>query len=324
MNLRPTALELAQSHALVRAATLRLLALAVPTHEPPQLQRGFWLGVAVLAAALGGLGLILWIAANWDSLGRSGRFALLQSFVLAMLLGAWSRQPLRAPLGLMALLGTGALFAYFGQTYQTGADPWQLFALWAAIALPLCLAVRSDVLWLPWVVVVMTAISLWMQAHTGHSWRVQPDDLRVHLTGWAIALALVAALGRTWARVTNAGAWSWRMAATLWVCMVTLTALGGLFVRPVAPHYAAGLLLLAAWALWLCTRRGFEIYGLSAAAFGINALALCGIARELLAQANHDPIGALLLMGLASAVLLAATVQIILRLARRRAAELTP
>src|ERR1700752_2063305 len=32
---------------------------------------------ALVAAALGGFGLILWIAANWDSLGRYGRFALL-------------------------------------------------------------------------------------------------------------------------------------------------------------------------------------------------------------------------------------------------------
>ena len=44
---------------------------------------------------------------------------------------------LPVPMGLLAMLGMGALFAYFGQTYQTGADPWQLFALWAALSLPL-------------------------------------------------------------------------------------------------------------------------------------------------------------------------------------------
>ena len=60
---------------------------------------------------------------------------------------------------------------------------WQLFAVWAALALPLCLAARSDVLWAPWALVAMTGISLWVHAHTGHRWRVQPDDLAAHLLG---------------------------------------------------------------------------------------------------------------------------------------------
>jgi hypothetical protein len=50
----------------------------------------------------------------------------------------------RTPLSLLALLNIGGLFAYFGQTYQTGADPWQLFSLWAALSLPLCLSVRGE------------------------------------------------------------------------------------------------------------------------------------------------------------------------------------
>ena len=86
-----------------------------------------------------------------------------------MAVGAAWRPAARAPLALLALLGIGGLFAYFGQTYQTGADPWQLFAWWAALALPLCLGVRSDVLWAPWAAVAVGAISLWVHAHTGKS-----------------------------------------------------------------------------------------------------------------------------------------------------------
>ncbi|MBK6999474.1 MAG: DUF2157 domain-containing protein [Rhodoferax sp.] len=90
--------------------------------EPADL--ALWLprGVAVLAAALGGLGVVMWIAANWESMGRVGHFALLQGLVLASGLGAGLIQAARLPLGLLAMLGIGALFAYFGQTYQTGAD----------------------------------------------------------------------------------------------------------------------------------------------------------------------------------------------------------
>ncbi len=64
---------------------------------------------------------MVWIAANWESLGRFMRFALLQGFVQAMCAGAAFRAGARAPLAMLALLGTGALFAYFGQTYQKGA-----------------------------------------------------------------------------------------------------------------------------------------------------------------------------------------------------------
>ena len=31
-------------------------------------------------------------------------------------------------MALLAMLNIGGLFAFFGQTFQTGADPWQLFA----------------------------------------------------------------------------------------------------------------------------------------------------------------------------------------------------
>ncbi len=46
--------------------------------EPADL--ALWLprGVAVPAAAPGGLGVVMWIAANWESMGRVGHFALLQ------------------------------------------------------------------------------------------------------------------------------------------------------------------------------------------------------------------------------------------------------
>jgi uncharacterized membrane protein len=316
MNLRLAVYQLAAANRLGSDATARLLSLAGLDTEPQSLVARFWRTVAVLGAALGGLGIVMWLAANWDTLGRGGRFALLQGLVAVMLLGAAWRRPLRAPLGLLALLGIGGLFAYFGQTYQTGADPWQLFALWAVLALPLCLAVRSDVLWTPWAVVVMTGISLWTQAHTGHSWRVHPEDLPSHLIGFGASALLVLLMSTVARRWTGAGPWALRTASTLFVIAVTLTALGGLFSTPIAPHYTLGLVLLVAAAAWLSTRRGFEIFALSAVALGLNALVLCGLARVLFDTNKGDAIGSLLVMGLVSAGLLAASVHGILRLSR--------
>ena len=89
MNLRTAWLALVQHHALDRPAALQLESLA-PWHEPPpQLQRHLWRTVAVLAAALGGLGIVMWIASNWDTLGRPARFATREGKIAEDDVKAW-------------------------------------------------------------------------------------------------------------------------------------------------------------------------------------------------------------------------------------------
>jgi len=316
MNLRPVVHEWIARHALAPAPARQLVQLAGLEAEPSGLARALPRGVAVAGAALIGLGGVLWVAANWDDFGRFGRFALLQAVGLAAGAGAMARPAWRAPLGLAALLFIGALFAYFGQTYQTGADPWSLFALWAALALPLALGVRSDVVWAPWALVAMAAVSLWTHAHTGHRWRVEPGDLGAYAIAFAAVLAVVALLGRGAARVTGAGAWSLRTAATLAVVMVTLTALGGLFASTVAPHYLLGVLVLAGAAAAFSRRAAFDVFVLSALALGLVSLLVAGAGRLLLDAGGRDPLGPLLLLGLVAMGLLAAAVSGILRLSR--------
>ncbi len=319
MDLRLALHELEAAQGLDAQASRRLQALAGLGDEPRALKRWLPLGLAVLAAALLGLGLIFWIAANWETLGRFGRFAVLQGAIVAMGIGALARPAWRAPLALVVLLATGALFAYFGQTYQTGADPWQLFALWAALALPLAL-VRSDLLWAPWALIAFVAIALWIHAHTGHRWRVEPDDLAVHLFGWAAAGAIVLAMSALARRITGAGVWALRTAVTLAVVVITSTALAGLFSRSVATHYGFGLLVLAALAAAFVPRRAFDVFALSAVALGLNTLAVAGLGRLLFENAHGDPIGRLFLLGALAAGMLAASVNGVLRLARAHAA----
>lgn len=311
--------QLAQDHRLDASGRARLLALAGLSGEPPDAGRRVWQAVAVLAGALVGLGLVMWVAANWDDFGRAGRFWLLQAVVVALGLGAATRPALRAPLGLLTLLAVGALWAYFGQTYQTGADAWQLFALWAALTLPLALGARHDVVWAPWALVAVVGVSLWVQAHTGHAWRVQPGDLPVHAAGWAGLGALCLLLSPTWAHHTGAGPWAHRTAITLATVAITLTALGGLFHDTIAPHYPLGLVLLVLAAGWLSRPAHWEVFGLSAAALGINALVAGGLARVLFERGGGDTIGRLLFIGLVSATVLALSVQWILRRVRTAA-----
>ena len=322
MNLRLDLYDLAARHRLDAAGIRRLQELAGFAAEPPGVAHWLPRVIAVLAAALAGFGLILWIAANWDTLGRVGRFALLQGAVLAAGLGALLRPAARVPLALLAMLGIGGLFAYFGQTYQTGADPWQLFALWAVLTLPLCLGLRSDLLWSPWALIVMTAISLWVHAHTGHRWRVEPGDLAAHLAGWSAALLVLGFLSSPLQRFTGAGVWALRTAATLAVVIITLTALGGLFSRSVGTHYAFGLIVLAVAAAAFAARSSFDVFALSAVALGLNTLLVAGLGRLLFENSRGgDAIGSLFLLGAVAAGLLAASVNGVLRLSRYHASQ---
>jgi uncharacterized membrane protein len=316
MNLRPPLFDLAIRYRLDGPAARRLFQLAGLDAEPAGLDRWLPRGTALLAAALAGLGLILWVAANWDALGRIGQFALLQGLVLAAGVGALVLPAGRPALGLLALLAIGGLLAFLGQTYQTGADPWQLFAWWCLLALPLAFAVRSDVLWTPWALVAMTAIALWAQAHGSRSWAVGPDDPAVLAWAWGAALLVVGALGPAARRFTGAGLWSLRLAATLAVALVTFTALSGLFFGDSLARYGLGLLVLTAAALVLVLPRVFELGTLSAVVLGLDTLLTAGLGHWLFREASWgDDIGRLFVLGLFAAGLLALSVTVLLRLA---------
>ncbi|WP_298412953.1 DUF2157 domain-containing protein [Janthinobacterium sp.] len=321
MDLRLAVYQLASAHALDAQQTRQLQEVAGFQREPARL--AYWLprGVAVLGAALLGMGLICWVAANWEELGRMGRFALLQGVLAAACVGAFTVPKARVPLLLLALLAIGGLFAYFGQTYQTGADPWQLFALWAALALPLCLVARSDVLWTPWMLIFSTAAALWMQAHAHHSWRIDSADLSIFVSGWLAVLLACALVSPLLARWTGAGSWALRLGLVLATILITGTAVSALFGSEVESPYWAGLGLLAVAGVLLATRRLFDVFGLSAVALGLNTLLVWGLGYMLFnGGGNGDGIGRLVMLGLFAAVLLALTVQGILWRTRQEAA----
>lgn len=325
MSQRTSLFSLAARHRLDAAATRRLFELAGLQGEPAALSLWLPRGVALLAAALVGLGLVLWVAANWDALGRVAQFALLQGAVLAGCMGALaipgSRSAPRQAAALLALLAIGGLLAYFGQTYQTGADPWQLFAWWGLLALPLALALRSDALWTPWALVAMAAVALWAQAHAGHGWFWSgfraPDALKVYTLAWGGGALIVAGLSPVLRPLTGAGLWSMRTAATLAVALVTFSGLIALFVDETLPTYWLGLLVLAVSSLVMALPGAFEIGVLSAVALGLDTLLVAGLARWLLEDRyGGEPIAQLFVLGLAAAGLLAASVAVLLRLAR--------
>lgn len=318
MSLRNLSYELAHQHRLDPHQYAALAEAAGLHAEPAGALTWLIRTVTVVAGALLGLGSILWVAANWDSLGRIGQFVLLQSLVGAAALAGLVLRPGRAALLLLALLAQGGLLAYFGQTYQTGADPWQLFALWAALALPLGLAARSDVVWAPWSLVVTVGIALWLHAHQGRALTAEHASSLAYVAAWAACFTVAAGLSR-WPpaqRHTGAGTWSFRTAITLACLMVGATGLSALFSHDVRPAYALALLVLVAAALLLVRAGIIDVLALSAIGLAVDGLLICGLGRWLLNLGSNDPIFSLLFLGLTAAGLVAATVWAILRLTR--------
>lgn len=315
---RAQVLALAARHTLSAAQYHDLSALAGLDAPPEHLALRSLRLASLLAAGLFGFGVLLWLAANWASIPRLGKFGLLQGLILAACLGAWLKPAARSPLLLLAFFAIGGLFAYFGQTYQTGADAWQLFALWAALSLPLVWAARSDVLWCPWMLVAMSAISLWVSANTGWQWRVTPAVMRAHYLGWAAAAALVMVSG-PWSPVARAGGigpWGLRTAALLACLLLLGVSLPTLFGRETALAYYVALLVCVAALAGLWRGERGDAYLMSMIGLTLDVLLICGFVKAFF-DWRRDTIASFFTVGMLSATVVGLTVwAIMLRLRR--------
>lgn len=115
-------------------------------------------------------GIVTFFAANWQDMGRFGRFLLVDALLILTFVVTW-RLKLSSVGGRAALFGAavlvGVLLAIVGQTYQTGADTFELFAAWALLILPWTLLARFSTLWLLWIGLTNLAIALYFDAYGG-------------------------------------------------------------------------------------------------------------------------------------------------------------
>ena len=117
-----------------------------------------------MAGALVGFAIVLWIAANWQSIDKFQKFTIVAAVIFFAALASVSVPRVRAAATLLGVLALGGLLALYGQVYQVSSDTYVLFAVWSAVALPWTGAARSDAAWSLWVLIALTAISLWASA----------------------------------------------------------------------------------------------------------------------------------------------------------------
>ncbi len=217
-----------------------------------------------LSALALGFALLFFIAYNWTAMGRIGRFVLVElALVIALGVYFWQGgkgRAAQASLFTSALL-VGGLLALFGQTYQTGADPWQLFFTWSLMILPWALIAQLPALWL-------LVIGLWNMAASLHHqtfnavWLLQGEAS----LAWALLFINSAALivwevaGRrlTW---LDTG-WPQRLLATGAGVAATSLALIDIFNESVSGKLVAYLLVLCAM-YWVYRRLKPDLFMLA-------------------------------------------------------------
>jgi uncharacterized membrane protein len=202
------------------------------------------LGVGQLLA-----GVVFFFAYNWNDLSDIAKFAVIE-VALAVAVGGALLAGLDRAFGQMLLIAasvlTGVLLAVIGQVYQTGADVFELFAVWAVFILPWTIISRHPVHWLLWLVVAEVAFVLYAEQVLVPI-EDMPEELIWVMAGATIALALAA---REWA-VQRGMAWL----AAHWTRLVLLfAAIAALFAPAAAQMFdvdnlKAGAVCVAAFLL---------------------------------------------------------------------------
>jgi uncharacterized membrane protein len=259
------------------------------------LDRMFLFAGTILTAA----GVIFFLAFNWNELGRMAKFALVEALLAVTLVFVW-RLGVERPSGRAALLGaalfTGALLALIGQTYQTGADTFELFGVWAVAILPWTLVARFPPLWLAWLLIVNLAAYLYLGTFRGPLWFFSGTERQLWLLFTLNTVALVvweglALSGFEWLRER----WSARIVAIASGGFATSLAMMDVLERP--ERTGAGIAAWLAWmaAAYLLYRHSLkDLFVLAGGVLSVVVVVTTWIGRHFL----RADAGAFLLVGL--------------------------
>jgi uncharacterized membrane protein len=132
-------------------------------------------------------GIMFFFAYNWAAMGKFIKLGMLEAGLVACALAAY-KLGLNKLTGKVLLLSAsvllGILMAVYGQTYQTGADAYELFVGWAVLIFGWVVISEFAALWFFWLILINTGFILhWIQV-------VHP----VHSPDWEIACLSVGAI----------------------------------------------------------------------------------------------------------------------------------
>ncbi|MGR9115259.1 MAG: DUF2157 domain-containing protein [Gammaproteobacteria bacterium] len=177
----PESIRVDLEHEAVDAERLRLLAVQFQFDDQAYKRASelaglspdadMWTGLIdrfllVYGTALIVAGVAAFFAYNWDGLDKFAKFSLLEVAIVICVLMAWLKKldSLAGKSGLFAAgFLVGVLLAVFGQTYQTGADPYSLFLGWALLISGWAVIGRQSGLWLLFAVLINLGLILYWE-----------------------------------------------------------------------------------------------------------------------------------------------------------------
>ncbi len=282
---------LADAGVLTPRALEHALRLAVATPERPAWRRFLSAVLLGFGSMLVLSGVIYFFAYNWATLHRFGKMGLLLTAILAAALAAWRLgETLTGQFALLfAAVLVGPLLAVYGQAYQTGADPYELFLGWSLLILPWVALARFGPLWLLLLLLVDTGLGLfWSQVVDGKGTTLTLVLALVNGSAWGVH-EFLAARGIRWLR----GRWLPRVLAVM--TLAPLLALAEYVVaRPgdadTPSRVAFGLLVGVMGAVYLFHRRVHsELFLLTLDAVSVMTLLTTLVGRILFESNDFEP-----------------------------------
>ena len=204
-----------------------------------------WLGGLALAFSA-----LFFIAYNWDDIGRFAKFGMVEVLIV-LAVGSYWKLGENKTIGKVSLLVAtvflGVLLALYGQTYQTGADTWQLFFTWALLMLPWAIVSRFPAIWIVWVVLINLSIVLYHQIFRGALWLVIGSEANMLWLTFAFNTVILI----IWEYL----AIRWHWLSERWGARLLVTGSGipitWLCVTAIFEHQAGSAISGLVWVVWL-------------------------------------------------------------------------
>lgn len=203
-----------------------------------------WLGGLALAFAA-----MFFVAYNWNEIGRFAKFGMVEASIVLAVLVYWKfgASTIKGKVSLLvASILLGVLLALYGQTYQTGADSWQLFFTWSLFMLPWAIIGRFAAIWIVWIALVNLSIIMYYETFGGMLWLMVGADTGMYWLLFlfnSVALAAWEWLSGRWRWLTER--WAIRLVATASGISITFMALDAIF------DLNGRALSALAWMIWL-------------------------------------------------------------------------
>jgi uncharacterized membrane protein len=247
-----------------------------------------WIGGLAIAFAA-----MFFIAYNWDELGRFTKFGMVEALLILTILAYWKldKEKITAKVALlMATIFLGVLLALYGQTYQTGADPWQLFFNWSLLMLPWAIIGRFSAIWILWVTLINPSIVLYFTAFRSVLFLSIGSELS---TLWSLFAFNIIALA-IWELLSN----KWQWLAERWAVRLLAigcgTAVTWLAVYTIFDYRSTTGLSLLAWAAWLATfyyvyRKIIpDLFMLAGISLSAIIVVICFMAKNMLEHSRFE------------------------------------